>query len=328
MSQEFGLTQVLSAALQEVLQFLGLQDLIVLLGSGDSASLLSLDGLYALFAPLIPVLLIIEILAAIARGQFQWQHFRVPLLTLVTNGIIGRFISLAIAVTVASTLQPFALLETSFTWYWFVYGYLVWEFAHFIYHWAGHKVRLLWCIHSTHHAPQHMNLSVSYAHFFLEAPYADLVRIGICTLLGVDPLVLMIVIGIDAIWGSLIHIGEELMPDGRMGRLHKYILTPSHHRVHHAKNPVYVDTNYCNLLNVWDRVFGTYQEQDPNIRPEYGIKRKDGNNFFECYFGEIASLARDVRQTPRWVDKFRYLIMPPNWTPEEGTPVINREGAV
>ena len=185
-----------------------------------------------------------------------------------------------------------------------------------MYHWLGHKVRLLWCLHSTHHAPEHMNLSVSFAHFFLEAPYADLVRIGICTLMGIDPMVLVIVVAIDALWGSLIHVGEDVIPNGRMGVMQKFILTPSHHRLHHARNPMYIDTNFCNLLNIWDRLFGTYKEQQEAIAPDYGIKRPmNSNSFFDVYFGEFVALAHDVRQTPGWTDKLRHLFMPPDWKP-------------
>ena len=60
---------------------------------------------------------------------------------------------------------------------------------------------------------------------------------------------------VDGLWGGFIHVGEHMLKDGRLGVAGKYILTPSHHRVHHARNPLYMDTNFCNLLNIWDRVF-------------------------------------------------------------------------
>jgi hypothetical protein len=85
-----------------------------------------------------------------------------------------------------------------------------------------------------------MNLSVSYAHFFLEAPYADVIRTSICILLGVSPPLLFFIMFIDGTWGAFIHVGEGLLKDGRLGILNKLLLTPSHHRVHHAKNPLYM----------------------------------------------------------------------------------------
>jgi sterol desaturase/sphingolipid hydroxylase (fatty acid hydroxylase superfamily) len=107
-----------------------------------------------------------------------------------------------------------------------------------------------------------MNLAVTHAHFFLEAPYADAIRTSICIVLGIRPELLFIIMFIDGTYGAFIHVGENLVKDARFGWLNKFILTPSHHWVHHARNPLYMDTNFCNLLNIWDRIFKTYQEED------------------------------------------------------------------
>nr|MBA4168158.1 sterol desaturase family protein [Chitinophagaceae bacterium] len=196
-----------------------------------------------------------------------------------------------------------------------IYGYIVWEFAHFIYHFLGHKVRLFWCLHSTHHAPQNMNLFVTFSHFFLEAPYADVIRTTICILLGVNPPLLFLIMFIDGFWGAFIHVGENVIKDGRLGFLNNIILTPSHHRVHHAKNPQYMDTNFCNLLSIWDRVFKTFQYEQVKETPIYGITRKmNPRNFMDVYFGELAALARDVWHAPGIKNKFLYVFMPPGWS--------------
>jgi len=282
--------------------------------TAGATQLISMESLGLVVLLVVPLLLLAEMIALYAQGRFHWRYFKVPLLCLLVNTVLGRLLSLSVAVTVASLIRPYALLNTEFTWYWFIYGYVVWEFSHFVYHWLAHKVRLLWCLHSTHHAPEHMNLSVSYSHFFLEGAYADIVRIGICTFLGVDPAVLLIIVGIDSVWGSLIHVGEEVLPDGRMGFLQKIILTPSHHRLHHSRNALYIDTNFCNLLNIWDRLFRTYREQQPDVAPDYGIKRPlNSNSFVDVYLGEFPALAHDIRRAPQWQDKLRYLIMPPDW---------------
>jgi sterol desaturase/sphingolipid hydroxylase (fatty acid hydroxylase superfamily) len=160
-----------------------------------------------------------------------------------------------------------------------------------------------------------MNLSVTYAHFFLEAPYADIIRTSICILLGVPPAMLFVIMFVDGFWGSFIHVGENIIRDARLGFLGRIILTPSHHRVHHAKNPVYMDTNFCNLLNIWDRAFGTYQPEDRAMPIEYGITRKmKQHSFLDAYFGEIVALAKDVHKAPGIKNKFLYIIMPPGWS--------------
>jgi hypothetical protein len=120
---------------------------------------------------------------------------------------------------------------------------------------------------------------------------------------------------IDGTWGAFIHVGENIMKNGRMGFLNKHILTPSHHRVHHARNPLYMDTNFCNLLNIWDRAFGTLEEERTDIPPEYGITRPmNANSFIDVNFGEFGVLWKDIRRAPGLKNKFLYLIMPPGWS--------------
>ena len=94
----------------------------------------------------------------------------------VFNRFLSRFISIAAVGFCIGLFERHALLHSRLVWYWLIYGYIVWELSHFVYHYLAHKVRLFWCLHSTHHAPQTMNLSVTYMHFFLEGPYADVIR--------------------------------------------------------------------------------------------------------------------------------------------------------
>jgi len=266
-------------------------------------------------SPFIPLLLVIEIFRSLAYKKFKVEDYKIPFLIYVFNRFVSRFISIAAVTFCIGLFEPFAIFKTSFTWYWLIYGYIIWEFSHFIYHFLAHKVRILWCLHSTHHAPQTMNLSVTYTHFFLEAPYADVIRTTICILAGVNPALLFFIMFIDGTWGAFIHVGENIMKDGRMGFLNKIILTPSHHRVHHAKNPLYMDTNFCNLLNIWDKVFKTYVEEDKKVPIQYGITREmNPNSFVDVNFGEIGALWKDIVKAPGLKNKLLYIIMPPGWS--------------
>ncbi|MEA1785389.1 sterol desaturase family protein [Arenibacter sp. GZD96] len=299
----------------EVIGFLGIQQAWNLLKAGNYAAFTTYEGIVALVYPIIPLLVLLELGLGIIYKRPQAKVYKVNFLIYIFNRIVGRFIAIALVVLIIGWLQKYALFQTTLTWYWFIYAYIVWEFGHFIYHYLGHKVRLFWCLHSTHHAPEDMNLSVTYAHFFLEAPYADSIRTTVCILLGVQPELLFMIMLVDGTWGAFIHVGENLMRDGRMGFLEKWILTPSHHRVHHARNPLYMDTNFCNLLNIWDRVFGTYQLEQKDLQIEYGITRKmDSGNFFDVYFGEFIALAKDVWKAPGIVNKLKYLVFPPGWS--------------
>ncbi|HEX6891228.1 MAG TPA: sterol desaturase family protein [Chryseolinea sp.] len=299
----------------ELIGFFGIKGWLNFFSTGDYSALLTYNGIIAAIGPLIPLLLIIEIIRASLTSKFKFSDYKITLLVHIFNRFLSRFISIAAVAFCIGLLTPYAIFNSTFTWYWLIYGYVVWELAHFVYHFLAHKVRLLWCLHSTHHAPENMNLSVTFAHFFLEAPYADVIRTSICILLGVNPPLLFFIMFVDGTWGAFIHAGENLIKDGRLGFLNKIILTPSHHRVHHARNPLYMDTNFCNLLNIWDRLFGTFQMEKQEIKIEYGITRKmNAQNFIDVYFGEIGALWNDVWKAPGLKNKFLYLVMPPGWS--------------
>ena len=306
--------EILQILYKEVVDFFSFNGLFEIFKSGDYSSLLTLNGFQRAIAPVIPVLLVIEIIRAYFYRRLTFTQYSISFFTYVFNRFISRFISIGMVGFCLGFFEPHALFKSSFTWYWLIYGYIVWEFSHFIYHYLAHKVRLFWCLHSTHHAPEYMNLSVTYAHFFLEAPYADIIRTSICILLGVNPPLLFLIMFIDGTWGAFIHIGENILPDARLGFLNKIILTPSHHRVHHARNPLYMDSNFCNLLNIWDKIFGTLQDENHSEAIEYGITRpiKSGD-FVDAYFGEIPLLIKDVYNAPTFKNKFLYLFMPPGW---------------
>ena len=306
---------ILQTFYDELLGFTGLRPLLEMYQKGDYSPLSTPHGIFGAISPVIPFLLLIEIARAITYKRFRIEDYRMPFFVFVANRFISRFISIAAVAFCIGLFEKYAVFRTRFTWYWLIYGYIVWEFAHFIYHYFGHKVRLFWCLHSTHHAPQTMNLSVTYMHFFMEAPYADVIRTSICILAGVNPPLLFFIMAIDGTWGAFIHGGENIMKDGRMGFMRRVILTPSHHRVHHARNPLYMDTNFCNLLNIWDKVFKTYQDEEDTERIEYGITRPvNTRSFWDMYFGEFVCLFRDIAKAPGLKNKFLYIWMPPGWS--------------
>ena len=307
--------EVLETLWNEVIGFLGIANALEILQSGNFETFRTYEGIVALIYPIIPLLVLLEFFLGMVYKKPQTKVYKVNFLIYVFNRIVGRFIAIAMVTYCIGLFQQFALFQTEATWYWFIYAYIVWEFGHFIYHFLAHKVRLFWCLHSTHHAPEDMNLTVTYAHFFLEGPYADVIRTTVCILLGVDPAMLLLIMFIDGTYGAFIHVGENFIKDARFGFLNKILLTPSHHRVHHARNPLYIDTNFCNLLNIWDRVFGTYQEEHMNLKIDYGITRKiDSGNFLDVYFGEFIALAKDVYKAPGIKNKLSYLLMPPGWS--------------
>ena len=306
---------ILELLQRELFGFFGVSHWLKMFASNDYSSLLTWAGFTSAVGPLFPVLLVVEVIRALVHKNFRARDYKLIFFTYVLNRVLGAYISIAALAFSIALFQPYAPFKSSITWYWLIYGYVVWELGHFLYHWLAHKVRLFWCLHSTHHSPESMNLFVSHAHHFLEAPYADVIRTSVCMLLGVSPPLMFTIMFIDGFWGTFIHAGEHVLRDGRLGFLNRWLLTPSHHRVHHSRNPLYIDTNYCNLLNIWDRVFGTLQDEREDTPPEYGITRQmKPGSFVDFYFGEMIALASDVKNAPGLINKVAYVVMPPGWS--------------
>jgi len=303
------------ASFTGVPNFFNLQQLVQ---SDDLSWLLTIGGFGALVGFLIPMMVFLEMGISALKGSFCWKNFRMQVLVYFTNRVMGKVITLQLGFTFFAFLQPYSIIDTSMTWYWFIYGYMVYDFSHFLHHYMGHRVRLFWCLHATHHVPPHMNLSVSWSHFYIENLYADIIRLGICSLMGMELQVMIMVYIIDSLWGHFIHTSEELLPDGRLGFVGKYLLTPSHHRVHHSCNPEYIDKNYCNLIPIYDRLFGTYQAEIEGVPPKYGITRDvNPQSLFDVYFGESVCLLNDIKNTTGAINKIAYLIKPPGWHPAD-----------
>lgn len=302
--------------------FFGLRPIVDAASSGglNIQFLLSRDGIRAFITPVFPIMLFLEFVFLLFLNRrnllVSYRAYKIPVMHKIAGSFLVSLISFSAFLYFYGVFSVYAPFDTGYHWYSYIYAYVVWEFSHFVYHFTCHKVRLLWCLHSPHHAPEHMNLSVIYTGFFLQGFYATTIRTSICALLGIPLPLLFFVMVIDSVWGAMIHIGEDMMPKGRLWFLYRFILTPSHHRIHHARNPQYIDKNYCNLLNVWDRVFGTYQEEVGGVHPEYGVTRKiNANSFFDTYFGEFYLLIRDVLKAKSWKEKFLTVFMPPGWKP-------------
>jgi len=213
--------------------------------------------------------------------------------------------------------QKIRLFTINLKWYSWIYAYLCFEFAIWLYHFGAHRVRLLWCLHAPHHSPSELNLTVNWVSFFAEGYYSNLIYLIILTLFGVNPVMFVAIMALSTTWGMFAHISERTLKNGKLGILQHFIITPAHHRVHHEKHPLYIDTNFATFVPLWDWVFGTLQPLKEDIREGYGVRRElDVTNFSDLYFGEIVLLYRDIKNAQKLKDKFLYLIKPPGWTPE------------
>jgi sterol desaturase/sphingolipid hydroxylase (fatty acid hydroxylase superfamily) len=302
------------------INLLGLGGVAMLFRAGPP-DVFTLAGWQALIACIFPVLLLAEVLFLICTyrkvPRMVSRALKLPLLIYAAHAVFAAYLRVDVLDWTASFFSSYALFESAMSPLGFVYAYVVWELGHFVHHWSCHKVRLFWCLHAPHHTPEHMNLSVAHANFLYQGLHATFIRTALCAASGVPMPMLLLVMVIDGCWGSLIHVSEEVWKGGRLPSLfNRVFLSPVHHRVHHASNPEYIDKNFCNTLPLWDKLFGTFQDELPGVALRYGLTRpvKVGS-FTDLYFGEIRLLLRDMAQAHSVRNALAYVVMPPGWRP-------------
>ncbi|MDI9876339.1 sterol desaturase family protein [Flectobacillus rivi] len=316
--------------LHEFIIFLRLEGLLAVIHDGNWRAFKTVDGIFTLLMPLAPIIIVAEIFLLIITHQFNKKFYKIPFLIIIINRILEKVLKLSITIFFIALFKDYALFHLSLKWYFIPLGYLIYELNSFIRHYAAHKIRLLWCSHAVHHSATEITSSVTLTTAYLENIYTDIFAASFCTLMGLSPSLFFFVMILDSIWGAFVHVSEKALKNGRLGFLEKLILTPSHHRVHHASNDLYMDTNFCSIINIWDRLFGTYQEEKTYEPVKYGITRPmDANNFWDVYFGEYVALWNDVKNA-KGINKIKYIFMPPGWHPngEQQTAAILRQKAI
>ncbi len=211
-------------------------------------------------------------------------------------------------------LEHLALMEIKATWLVWVVAFIVIDFAGYWNHRLSHKVNIFWNQHVIHHSSEEFNLACA-------------LRQSISNLIGYFPLLLIpaALVGVPykviAILGPIHLFGQfwyHTQHIGKMGWLEYVIVTPSQHRVHHAINPEYIDKNLGQILSIWDRLFGTFQKELPNVPPQYGVLKPAATwNPVLINFQHIWRLMQDAWRTRNIADKIRIWFMPTGWRPAD-----------
>lgn len=195
----------------------------------------------------------------------------------------------------------------------------------FMYYWlhrVDHISRFFWAIHVTHHSSNQFNFTVGFRSSVFEPLYRFIFFIPLAWL-GFSPLNIALMYSATQIWGILVHTEKV----GRLGWLEYIFVTPSHHKVHHASNPRYLDKNLGMFLIVWDKLFGTFQpEEDDYQAIRYGLtKELENPGPVNIIFHEWGAIARDMfRRDLSPGQKLRYLFGPPGWS-HDGSRQTSRE---
>jgi alkylglycerol monooxygenase len=206
----------------------------------------------------------------------------------------------------------FSLVEVPNTWGWFVVAVLLSDFIWYFYHRSGHRINLFWGAHIIHHQSEDYNYSVALN----LTPFQVVIRVlfwSLMPVLGFLPEIVLATHLLIGLYQFLLH--TTLIP--KLGAIEKLFVTPSHHRVHHGSNPEYIDKNYGGILIVWDRIFGTFQEEKAQV--VFGIT-KDINSraFLTSVFHYYQNLIFQAKQLSTWKQKIQLMIKGPDWVPKAG----------
>ncbi len=159
----------------------------------------------------------------------------------------------------------FAPLPIATTWTTALLCFVLVDFLYYWEHRLAHEVNALWSLyHSVHHSADHYDQTIAFRISFVDFFFAPLVYLPL-VLAGFHPVLVFVCLGLVLAWQQWIH--TELV--GKLPLLDPWLNTPSNHRVHHGRNPIYIDKNYGGVLMVWDRMFGTYAAETEKV--EYGL---------------------------------------------------------
>lgn len=210
----------------------------------------------------------------------------------------------------------FALFPDAALWdHWagWLLALLFYDFCYYWHHRLGHESAVLWAAHVVHHQSEDYNLSTALRQTSSGALLGWIFYVPMAVI-GVPPWLFAIVALVDLLYQYWIHTQQI----GRLGWFDRVFASPSNHRVHHAVNDAYLDKNYGGILIVWDRLFGSFQDEDPDNPCVYGT-RKPLRSWDPLWANlEVyAALARDSWGARSWGDKLRVWLKPPGWRPAD-----------
>jgi sterol desaturase/sphingolipid hydroxylase (fatty acid hydroxylase superfamily) len=186
------------------------------------------------------------------------------------------------------------------------------EFFYYWYHRTSHTVRWFWNAHSVHHSPNQFNLAAAYRLGWLGKFTGSTILFTPLAFLGFEPATVLAALALNLLYQFWIH--ADWIP--KLGVLEYVLNTPSAHRVHHARNPEYLDANFGGVLIVFDRLFGTYVEERADVPCDYGlVHRVTTYNPVRINFEPWVGLVRDLASARSLGEIWNYLFAAPGWRP-------------
>ncbi|MEH6401724.1 MAG: sterol desaturase family protein [Sneathiella sp.] len=229
---------------------------------------------------------------------------------------LGNFsiglINFGLVAAISNWVYQYRLFEMGYHWYAFLLIFFLEDFCYYIFHRWSHEHRIWWAAHINHHSSQYYNLSTALRQTWTGGLVGTWVPWLLLSLIGFPTPLIIFLKGISLVYQFWIH--TEVIQ--KMWRPFEYIFnTPSHHRVHHAINPKYLDANYAGVLIIWDRMFGSFVPEDENEPCRYGIVKQIASfNPIVIALHEWVGIANDVRRAKNPKAIFMHIFGPPGWS--------------
>lgn len=227
------------------------------------------------------------------------------------NVFLGYFSKAVVLFSFLLIYENFRLFTIPVTWWSFILIFFADDIAYYWFHRISHECRLFWASHVVHHSSQHYNLSTALRQTWSGGFYTFIFWLWL-PLIGFHPAMIMLQMSISLLYQFWIHT-ETI---DKMPKWFEVVFnTPSHHRVHHGKNPIYLDRNHAGILIIWDKFFGTFQPELKDEKVIYGlVKNINTYNPIKIAFIEWINMFRDVFSGKKSINsRLLYFIKPPGW---------------
>lgn len=266
--------------------------------------------------PLFVALIVLEVLYGWKTGRTRFEGK--DTLTSLLMGF-GSTIAGALSATFAIGLaywvwEHFRLFDMGASLVVFVLAFVLDDLAYYWIHRFGHRMRWMWAAHVIHHSSQHYNLSTALRQTWTGSLTPGILFKMPLFVLGIEPAIVFFCGGINLVYQFWIHTEAV----DKMPRWFEAVFnTPSHHRVHHANNPMYLDANYAGVFIIWDKMFGSFIPEQENERCRYGLVNDLATfNPLRVAFHEWLAIFKDVFSAKTWKDRALFVLAPPGWTPD------------
>jgi len=247
-------------------------------------------------------------------GRNDWRDSAASLTMGLGNRLAGLFGGGALTYAAMDFIHQFRLIDDiPIAWWSIGVCFLADDFCYYWFHRIAHERRWFWASHVVHHSSRHYNLTTALRQTWTGRLTFSFIFALPLALVGFAPEMILFVGALNLIYQFWIHT-EAI---DRLEPIEWVFNTPSHHRVHHATNPDYLDANYAGVLIIWDRLFGTFVPEREDLKPDYGIiNNLRTYNPLVIAFHEWRSIFRDLRRARRGRDVMGYLFGPPGWSPD------------